>query len=87
MPNRDLSGRLREVRVELYGDHGLPVLAEEVRVPARTWGNYERGVVMPAPVLLQFLEVTGASPRWLLTGEPPRYMCQGRAACPHRFAR
>ena len=35
--------------------------------------NYEMGVVMPATVLLQFLDVTAVEPRWLLTGEGPRY--------------
>ena len=43
--------------------------AQALNVPAQTWLNYERGVVIPAPVILQFVGLTGADPHWLLTGE------------------
>lgn len=71
-----VSGRIREIRVELYGEAGGPVLAEAVGVPARTWSNYEQGVIMPADVLLKFFKVTKADPLWLLAGEGQKY--QGR---------
>jgi hypothetical protein len=42
-------------------------------VPERTWENYEAGVVIPALVILRFVEETGVSPRWLRTGEGDKY--------------
>jgi hypothetical protein len=69
-----LARRLREVRCECYCEDGAAVLAALVDVPLRTWGNYESGVAVPAPVVLRFMEVTGAHPHWLLTGEGPKYL-------------
>jgi Peptidase S24-like len=68
-----LSRRLREIRQELFGDHGGPELARRLSLPARTWYNYETGVTVPAEVLLGFIEQTGANPMYLITGEGPRY--------------
>lgn len=68
-----LSRRLREIRQELFGDHGGPELARRLNLPARTWYNYETGVTVPAEVLLGFIEQTGANPEWLLAGEGPKY--------------
>lgn len=68
-----LSNRLREVRQELFGEHGGPELARRLNLPARTWYNYETGVTVPAEVLLAFIDQTGANPMWLLTGEGPKY--------------
>lgn len=65
--------RLRDVRVELYGEHGGPALARALGLPARTWYNYETGVTIPAEILLEFAELTGVQLRWLLSGEGPRY--------------
>lgn len=64
-----ISRRLREVRQELFGEHGGPELARRLSLPARTWYNYETGVTVPAEVLLAFIDQTGANPVWLLTGE------------------
>jgi len=44
-------------------------LAEYLNIPLATWLNYEQGVAMPADIMLEFLEVTGANPRWLLSGD------------------
>ena len=77
-----LCKRLRQVRVELYGENGGPVLAEALRLPFRTWVNYEMGVTVPALVMLHFIELTGTCPHWLLTGETPQYRRMGRAVCP-----
>jgi hypothetical protein len=71
--NRTLSGRVREIRLERFGDHGGPMLADALGLPFRTWMNYEAGVTIPAPVILRFIEVTGASPEWLLKGEGEKY--------------
>lgn len=68
-----VSVRLREVRAEMFGEHGGPELARLLNLPARTWYNYETGVTVPAEVLLGFIEQTGASPLWLLTGRGPRF--------------
>jgi hypothetical protein len=69
----ELGRRVREVRLELYGELGGAALAEALDLPAETWTNYESGVVMPAPVILGFIELTGADPYWLLTGLGERY--------------
>jgi hypothetical protein len=68
-----LARRLRLVREELYGDGGVPRLAEALGVPTKTWENYEAAVKMPAVVLLAFLGLTGVRPGWLLTGTGSRY--------------
>ncbi len=68
-----LSRRLREIRQEIFGEHGGPELSRRLSLPARTWYNYETGVTVPAEVLLGFIEQTGANPAWLLNGEGPRY--------------
>lgn len=69
-----LAQRIREVRLDLFGTHGGPLLAEALRLPFRTWYGYESGLTIPADVMLRFIEVTEANPRWLLTGDGPRYM-------------
>ena len=69
IPSRDLAGRVREIRRQVFGEQGGPRLAEALGLPDRTWRNYEAGVTIPAPVILRFIEVCGASPHWLLTGE------------------
>jgi DNA-binding transcriptional regulator YiaG len=68
-----LAARLHAIRVERFGEHGGSKLARRIGVPQRTWYNYEIGVTVPAEVLLRFLEVTEAEPRWLLDGEGPKY--------------
>jgi len=73
----ELSHRIREVREELYGEHGGPLLADSLRLPFRTWVNYEGGCTIPAQVILRFIEVTDAHPHWLLTGEGDRYLIGG----------
>jgi hypothetical protein len=79
-----LARRVREVREELFGEHGGPVLASALGVPSRTWVNYEVGVVIPAVVILRFIAVTGAAPQWLLDGTGERYVRGGRRGfAPH----
>ena len=65
--------RIVEVRRDLFGDEGIPAIADALHLPHRTWMNYEKGVVMPAPVLLCFLDLTSVEPHWLLTGRGPKY--------------
>ena len=68
-----LARRLKEVRTDLFGEKGAAELARAVEVPARTWYNYERGVTVPAEVLLRFIAVTGVEPQWLLDGLGEKY--------------
>lgn len=70
----NLARRVREVREELYGAHGGPLLAEALGLPYRTWINYEGGCTIPAQAILRFIDVTAAHPHWLLTGEGNRYL-------------
>ena len=67
-----LAHRLHHVRLEMHGEHGGPLMAQALEIPARTWANYESGVIIPGGVLLRFIEVTGVEPHWLLTGESRR---------------
>jgi hypothetical protein len=70
----DLARRIREVREDLYGAHGGPLIAEALRIPFRTWSNYENGCTIPASSMLRFIELTKANPHWLLTGEGQKYL-------------
>ncbi len=81
----DLARRVREIREELFGDGGVPLLTEALDLPARTWSNYEAGVTIPAAVILRFIEVCGVSPHWLLTGEGQPFVERGRPGIPARF--
>ena len=72
-PSDVLARRLRAVRLDRYGEHGGPLLAEALGIPVRTWVRYESGAPIPGPVLLRFIEVVDVEPRWLLTGEGQRY--------------
>jgi hypothetical protein len=76
--NDQLSFRVREIRRETYGEDGSPSLSRALEIPAKTWEHYESGVTIPASVMLQFIEVTGAEPHWLLTGEGERYRAHPR---------
>jgi hypothetical protein len=69
----DLAHRVREVREDCYGEHGAHFLADALGLPSRTWINYERGVMIPAEVILKLIETTGVTPCWLLTGRGPKY--------------
>lgn len=70
----DLAYRVRQIREELYGEHGGPLLAQALRIPFRTWHQYEGGRTIPAQSILRFIEVTDAHPHWLLTGEGEKYL-------------
>jgi hypothetical protein len=77
-----LARRIREVREELFGQDGGPLLAQVMELPDRTWRNYEVGVTIPATVILGFILVCGVNPRWLLTGEGERYLERVRSGVP-----
>jgi hypothetical protein len=75
-----LAHRLRAVRLDMYGEHGGPLLAEALGIPVRTWVRYESGAPIPGLVLLRFIAVAGVEPLWLLTGEGQRYRDGSRVA-------
>ena len=68
-----LAARVREVRLDKFGDEGVTNLSRALKIPARTWEHFENGVTIPAGILLQFIEITGVEPHWLLTGNGDRY--------------
>jgi hypothetical protein len=70
----DLARRIREIRVDLYGEHGGPLLAAALKIPFRTLHHYEAGSTIPAQTILRFIELTGAHPHWLLTGCGDRFL-------------
>jgi hypothetical protein len=74
----NLALRIREIRQELYGEHGGPMVAEALQIPFRTWLNYECGCTIPAPSILRFIELTKANPHWLLTGHGDKYLATRR---------
>jgi hypothetical protein len=69
-----LAERIREIRIDLYGTNGGPLLAEALKIPFRTLHNYESGCTIPAQTILRFIELTGAHPHWLLTGRGERFL-------------
>lgn len=81
-----LSCRLRAVRSEIYGEDGAQLLADALRIPLRTWLNYESGVGAPAEVVLRFIDVTHVNPHWLLTGEGNKYVQRIASASQSRLS-
>ena len=79
--NIDLGRRVREIREELHGEDGVQFVAAELGLPIRTWLNYEAGVSVPGTVMLRFLELTGASPHWLLTGQGEKLRARPQGDC------
>ena len=57
-----IAARVRQIRRDFYGEDGVEKLAGALGVPAETWRNYERGVTMPAELLLAFMALTAPIP-------------------------
>ncbi len=77
-----MSRRLREIREEMFGKDDVVPLAEALHVPCGTWKNYEAGERIPAAVLLRFIDTSGASALWLLTGKGHRFLDRARPDVP-----
>jgi hypothetical protein len=60
-------------RRESFGEQGVPVLAAW-QLPDCKWPNDEAGVAIPPDVPLRLIAITGARPRWRLTGEGARLL-------------
>jgi hypothetical protein len=65
--------RIRKIRIDRFGEYGVPQLAARLGLAASTWEQYEDGVMIPGMVILRFIELTGVDARWLLRGEGERY--------------
>jgi hypothetical protein len=68
MARKRLAARLKEIRAELYGEDGGADVARLLKIPVETWRKYEAGSVVPAEVMLSFINLTSVDPRWLLFG-------------------
>jgi hypothetical protein len=68
-----LASRVREIRLEKFGAESLANVSQAMNITPRTWDHFENGVMIPACIILQFIELTGVEPHWLLTGEGDRY--------------
>ena len=73
MDRLELAARMREVRSDLYGEFGAPLLANALGIPARTWVNYESGMTVPGTIVLALIAMTGVNPSWLLHGDGEKY--------------
>jgi hypothetical protein len=73
LPRHQIGARVREIRGELYGEHGARILADQLGIPPQTWLNFEAGVTIPAELILRFVEVTGVEPQWLLRGRGEKF--------------
>jgi hypothetical protein len=71
--NQDLATRLREVREDMYGEHGAQFMADALGIALGTWTNYESGIVMPAKTVLRLVDAMKVNPSWLLTGRGEKY--------------
>ena len=62
-----------------------------LELPPQTWRSDEQGLTMRVRVILEFLDLTGTDPHWLLTGEgdhlqPERFSSKERSsACPLEY--
>jgi hypothetical protein len=68
-----LSQRVKAVRMQRFGACGGPMLAELLGIPHQRLERIEAGGAIPAELILRFIDITGVSPRWLLSGEGERY--------------
>jgi hypothetical protein len=63
-----LAARLVALRSEIYGERGGPEMARRLNIPVRTWYNYEKGITIPAEIILRVIKLTGVEAAWLLDG-------------------
>src|SRR5437773_4095748 len=68
-----LAGRLVVLRSKLFGVRGGPEMARLLGIPIRSWYNYEKGVAVPAEVILKIIKLTSVEVDWLLEGQEPMF--------------
>jgi hypothetical protein len=79
-----LPERIRAIRIDLFGECGGPVLARLLQIPDRKLERLETGGPIAAEVILALIEVTGANPRWLQSGDGERYSRREELCLQHR---
>jgi hypothetical protein len=57
-----LASRVREIRLDRFGNDGIATLSQAMNIPTRTWEHFENGVTIPAWILRQFIEISGVQP-------------------------
>jgi hypothetical protein len=67
-----LADHLNEIRVQMYGENGGPEFVRILKIPVRTWYNYEMRVTVPAKVLLRRFAKMALRVRGSLTGGLPK---------------
>jgi hypothetical protein len=80
-PN-ELADRLRQLRLEIFGEYGAPILARQLGIATRLWLGYETGRTVPATILIRLVEMTPIDAAWLLNGRGPMYRTS-ISATPH----
>ncbi len=83
--NSSLRERMRAIRVDLFGENGAFILAGLLGIPEGKLTCMETEGPIPGYLVLAFIEVTEANPRWLLSGTGERYapfVARGRAGRP-----
>jgi hypothetical protein len=73
MNNQNLAAKVREIRDDMYREHGAQFMADALGIALRTWMNYESGVVMPAKIVLKLIVAANVNPGWLLSGRGQKY--------------
>jgi len=69
-----LGERIRAIRIDLFGEFRRLELARLLRISDRKLERFETGSTLPAEIILILMEVTGANPHWLQSGEGERYL-------------
>ena len=64
---------MQAIRLDLFGAYGGPLLANLLGIPERRMAEMEIHGPIAGHIILAFIEVTGANPTWLLTGQGKRY--------------
>ena len=67
------SARVQTVRMQIFGEHGRPMLAELLGITQCRLARIEAGGPIPAEIILKLFELTGVRPSWLLSGEGEVY--------------
>jgi len=80
-----IAERVRQIRIERYGENGGPVLAKAMGIPFQAWASYEAGTTMPSEVLLRFIQVTNSNPNWFLTNMDDQYCLSDRDSVRIRY--
>jgi hypothetical protein len=59
--------------MQIFGEHGGPMLAELLGITQRRLARIEAGGPIPAEIVLKLIVLTGVNPSWLLSGEGETY--------------